>query len=156
MKNDSNESLRIYVKRFKAEKTKIVGYNDSIACSTFQKGILVDHPLFRKLIMCKNLTLADSYALAKKHALWDEAKQSCGNEQKNKHRDNSPNRDDAIPNAFTKFTVPISQILRKLKNEPWFKLPPPMKGDLTKLSMSGRRKAGATSSSTSQLHTLCK
>ncbi|KAM2383414.1 hypothetical protein ACFXTH_040974 [Malus domestica] len=86
--------------------------------------------------MDENLTLANSYALAEKHALWDEAKQSCENKQKNKCRDYSPNRDDSTPKAFTKFTVPIGQILRQLKNEPWFKLLPPMKGDLTKLDQT--------------------
>ncbi|KAM2511935.1 hypothetical protein PS1_036264 [Malus domestica] len=45
----------------------------------------------------------------------------------------SPTREDSTLETFTKFTVPIIQILRKLKNEPWFELPPPMKGDLTRL-----------------------
>ncbi|KAM1602853.1 hypothetical protein ACFX1Z_029523 [Malus domestica] len=42
-------------------------------------------------------------------------------------------REDSAPKTFTKFTVPICQILRKLKNELWFELPPPMKGNLTRL-----------------------
>ncbi|XP_068339039.1 uncharacterized protein [Pyrus communis] len=37
MKKDLNESLRTYVKRFKAEKAKIVGCDDSIACSASKK-----------------------------------------------------------------------------------------------------------------------
>ncbi|XP_068319356.1 uncharacterized protein [Pyrus communis] len=76
MKKDPKESLPIYVKRFKAEKAKIVKCDDSIACSAFQKGLPANHPLFGKLIMGQNLTLADSYALAEKHSLWDEAKYS--------------------------------------------------------------------------------
>ncbi|XP_070668965.1 uncharacterized protein [Malus domestica] len=59
MKNPK-ESLHTYVKRFKAKKVKIIGCNDSIACSAFQKGLPVNHPLFGKLIMGQNLTLADS------------------------------------------------------------------------------------------------
>ncbi|XP_050125805.1 uncharacterized protein LOC126603101 [Malus sylvestris] len=35
MKNDPNESLCTYVKRFKAEKAKIVGCDDNIACLSF-------------------------------------------------------------------------------------------------------------------------
>nr|XP_028962198.1 uncharacterized protein LOC114826281 [Malus domestica] len=136
MKKNPKESLRTYVKRFKTKKTKIVRRDGSIACSAFQNGISAEHPLFRKLIMGGELTLAASYALAEKHALWDEAKQSCRNEQKNKHMDHSPNRDDSTPKAFTKFSVPICQILHKLRNEPWFQLPPPMKGDLTKLDQT--------------------
>ncbi|KAM1067141.1 hypothetical protein ACFX1Q_023258 [Malus domestica] len=59
----------------KVEKAKIVGCNDSIARAAFQKGLPADHPLFGKLIMKEDLTLADSFALAEKHALWDEARQ---------------------------------------------------------------------------------
>ncbi|XP_028952481.1 uncharacterized protein [Malus domestica] len=136
MKKDPNESFCTYIKRFKVKKAKIVKCDDSIVCSAFRKGHLTDHPLFKKLIMGGELTLAALYALAKKHALWDEAKQSEGNEQKNKRKDRSLNRGDAIPKVFTKSTVLIGQILRKLKNEPWFKLPPPMKGDLTKLDQT--------------------
>ncbi|KAM1125433.1 hypothetical protein ACFX2B_040232 [Malus domestica] len=69
MKNNSNETLRIYVKRFKIEKANIVGYNDRIASSTFRKRLPTDHPFFRKLIIGDNLTLAYSYTLADKHTL---------------------------------------------------------------------------------------
>ncbi|KAM2566169.1 hypothetical protein TB2_009140 [Malus domestica] len=54
VKKNPNESFRDYVKRFKAEKAKIV----------------------RELIMKKDLTLVDSFALAKMHALWDEAQRA--------------------------------------------------------------------------------
>ncbi|XP_068304245.1 uncharacterized protein [Pyrus communis] len=73
VKKNPNESFRDYLKRFKAKKVKIVECNDSIARAAFQKGLLADHPLFRKLIMKEDLTLADSFALVEKHALWDEA-----------------------------------------------------------------------------------
>ncbi|KAM2685414.1 hypothetical protein EV1_046786 [Malus domestica] len=75
VKKNPNESLRDYVRRFKVEKAQIVGCNDSIAREVFQKGLPADHPLFGKLIMKEDLTLADSFALADKHALWDEARQ---------------------------------------------------------------------------------
>ena len=75
VKKNPKESLRDYVRRFKVEKAKIVGCNDSIARAAFQKGLPADHPLFGKLIMKEDLTLADSFALAEKHALWDEARQ---------------------------------------------------------------------------------
>ncbi|XP_068319711.1 uncharacterized protein [Pyrus communis] len=130
---DPWETIRDYVKRFKAEKAKIVGCNEDIAMTTFRNGLPTEHPLFKKLIMGEELTLAASYALAEKHALWDEAKQSNKNESEKKHMERSLNKEDSMPQTFTKFTVPISQILRKLKNEPWFELPPPMKGDLTRL-----------------------
>ncbi|KAM1243489.1 hypothetical protein ACFX2G_035734 [Malus domestica] len=69
------ESLRDYVRRFKVEKAKIVGCNDSIARAAFKKGLPADHPLLGKLIMKEDLTLADSFTLAEKYALWDEARQ---------------------------------------------------------------------------------
>ncbi|KAM2937926.1 hypothetical protein FF1_037775 [Malus domestica] len=75
VKKNPKELLRDYVRRFKIEKAKIVGCNDSIARTAFQKGLPADHPLFGKLIMKEDLTLADSFALAEKHALWDEARQ---------------------------------------------------------------------------------
>ncbi|KAM1812028.1 hypothetical protein ACFX12_028595 [Malus domestica] len=43
MKNDLKESLCTYVKRFKAEKVKIIGCDDNIACSAFRKWLLADH-----------------------------------------------------------------------------------------------------------------
>ena len=73
VKKNPNESLHDYVKRFKIEKAKIVRCNNSIARAAFQKGLPADHPLFEKLIMKEDLTLADSFALAEKQALWDEA-----------------------------------------------------------------------------------
>ncbi|XP_068319258.1 uncharacterized protein [Pyrus communis] len=74
VKKNPKESLRDYVKRFKAKKVKIVGCDDLIASATFQKRLLADHPLFGELIMKKYLTLADSFSLTEKHALWDEAR----------------------------------------------------------------------------------
>ena len=76
VKKNPKESLRDYVKRFKAEKAKIVGCDDSIASAAFQKGLPADHPLFGEMIMKEDLTLADSFALAEKHALWDEARRA--------------------------------------------------------------------------------
>ncbi|XP_068331473.1 uncharacterized protein [Pyrus communis] len=73
IKKNPKKSLRDYVKRFKAEKAKIIGYDDSIANAVFQKGLPANHPLFREMIMKEDLTLADAFALAEKHALWDEA-----------------------------------------------------------------------------------
>ena len=76
VKKNPKESLHNYVKRFKVEKARIVGCNDSIARGAFQKGLPADHLLFEKLIMKEDLTLADSFTLAEKHALWDEARRS--------------------------------------------------------------------------------
>ncbi|XP_068319589.1 uncharacterized protein [Pyrus communis] len=73
VKKNPKKSLHDYMKRFKAEKAGIIGCNDSTARVAFQKGLRADHPLFGKLIMKEDITLADSFALAEKYALWDEA-----------------------------------------------------------------------------------
>ncbi|KAM1123044.1 hypothetical protein ACFX13_004573 [Malus domestica] len=91
VKNNPKESLRDYMKRFKVEKVKIVRCNDSIARAAFQKGLPADHPLFGKLIMKEDITLADSFALVGKYALWDEACQ-CTFKDLKKYPTYYPNR----------------------------------------------------------------
>ncbi|KAM1667662.1 hypothetical protein ACFX1Q_046599 [Malus domestica] len=155
VKKNPKESLRDYVKRFKAEKAKIVGCDNSIASAAFQKGLPADHPLFGEMIMKEDLTLADSFALAEKHALWDEArqaekapeqprkelataqkkdeKQPNKGRQEFKRRDRPTTKEGPMTNNYSKFSIPIHQILRDVKNEPWFKLPRQSKGDTSKL-----------------------
>ncbi|XP_070672158.1 uncharacterized protein [Malus domestica] len=74
IKKNPKKSLRDYVKMFKAENARIIECNDSIARATFQKELPADHPLFEKLIMKEDLTLADFFAMAENHTLWDEAR----------------------------------------------------------------------------------
>ncbi|XP_070669108.1 uncharacterized protein [Malus domestica] len=155
VKKNPKESLRDYVKRFKAEKAKIVGCDNSIASAAFQKGLPADHLLFGEMIMKEDLTLADSFALAEKHALWDEArqaekapeqprkelaatqkkdeKQPNKGRQEFKRRDRPTTKEGPMTNNYSKFSIPIHQILRDVKNEPWFKLPKQSKGDTSKL-----------------------
>lgn len=45
----------------------------------------------------------------------------------------SPIKKGLTPKTYTKFSVPINQILYNLKNEPWFKLSPSSKEDTSKL-----------------------
>nr|XP_008357445.2 uncharacterized protein LOC103441260 [Malus domestica] len=130
---DPWETIRNYVKRFKAEKAKIVGCNEDIATTVFRNGLPTEHPLFGKLIMREELTLAASYALAENMHYGTKPSSLTKNESEKKHMERSPTREDSVPETFTKFIVPIGQILRKLKNEPWFELSPPMKVDLTRL-----------------------
>ncbi|XP_070662369.1 uncharacterized protein [Malus domestica] len=155
VKKNPKESLRNYVKRFTAEKAKIVRCDNSIASAAFQKGLPADHPLFEEMIMKEDLTLADSFALAEKHAFWDEArqaekapkqprkelvaaqkkdeKQPNKGRQEVKRRDRPTTKEDPMTNNYSKFSIPIHQILRDIKNESWFKLPKQSKGDTSKL-----------------------
>ncbi|KAM1857186.1 hypothetical protein ACFX14_007321 [Malus domestica] len=68
IKKDPNESFYTYVKTFKAKKAKIIGCDDSTACSAFRKRLSADYPLFGELIIGE-LSLANSYALAEKSSL---------------------------------------------------------------------------------------
>ncbi|KAM2243912.1 hypothetical protein ACFX1S_010673 [Malus domestica] len=146
VKKNPNESLCDYVKRFKAEKAKIIGCDNSITSAAFQKGLSADHPLFGEMIMKEDLTLADSFALIEKHALWDEARQvekvpeqprkestaaqrKKDGKQPNKgmpevKRMNRPmTKEGPKTKSYSKFSILIHQILHDIKNEPWFKLP---------------------------------
>ncbi|KAM1635369.1 hypothetical protein ACFXTN_012204 [Malus domestica] len=139
MKKYLKESLHTYAKRFKAEKAKIIGCDDSIPCSAFRKGFPADHLRLKELIMGENLSLENSYALAEKHSLWDEEKRSqklpkqpcrvaeptqkkasdkplnIKSKPGDKRKDRSPSKGSATPKTHTRFTIPISQILRDLK-----------------------------------------
>ncbi|KAM1406682.1 hypothetical protein ACFX2F_001369 [Malus domestica] len=160
MKNDPKESFRTYVKRFKAEKAKIVRCDDSITCSAFRKRLPADHPLFRELVIGENLTLANSYALAKNHSFWDEAKRSqklpenlrkdveltqkkvdnklLNNKDKprSKNRDRSSIKGGSAPKTYTKFSVPINRIIHDLKDKSWFKMSPPRSEDTSKMNQT--------------------
>ncbi|KAB2602525.1 hypothetical protein D8674_003530 [Pyrus ussuriensis x Pyrus communis] len=120
MKKDPNKSLHTYIKRFKTEKVKIIGCDNSIACSAFRKELPADHQLLGELIMGENLILANFYALAEKHSLWDEDKCSqklpkqtdkpLNNKNKpgDKRMDRSPAKGSTAPKTYTKFSVPIN------------------------------------------------
>ena len=151
VKKNPNELLHNYVKRFKVEKVKIVGCDDSIASAAFQKELPANHPLFGELIMKEDLTLAE------KHALWDEArrvdkapkqpkkesavaqKKKEGKQYNNKNRQEAKSRDRSLttggptPKNYSKFSIPIHQILHDIKSEPWFKLQKQSKEDTSKL-----------------------
>ncbi|KAM1624040.1 hypothetical protein ACFX2K_022274 [Malus domestica] len=161
MKNDLKKSLCTYVKRFKAEKAKIVVCDDSIVWSAFQNGLPRDHPLFGELIR------------GEKHSLWDEKKRSqkstpfgelnmgekhsleqphkdakptqkkvndkpLDNKSKpgDKRKDHTPVKGGTAPKTYTKFSVPVSQIFRDLNKKSWFKPPPPLKGDTSKMNQT--------------------
>ncbi|XP_016648956.1 PREDICTED: uncharacterized protein LOC107880920 [Prunus mume] len=67
-----DESIRDYIKRFKAEKANIVGCDDQIASCAFQKGLPAEHNLYRELTITPSQTLAEVYATAEHYALWDD------------------------------------------------------------------------------------
>ncbi|CAL9005266.1 unnamed protein product, partial [Prunus brigantina] len=71
LRKKSDESLRDYINRFKAEKANIVGCDDQIASSVSKKGLPVEHDLYRELTITPSQTLAEVYTTAERYALWD-------------------------------------------------------------------------------------
>ncbi|CAL9000513.1 unnamed protein product [Prunus brigantina] len=129
---------------------------DRITSSAFKKGLPAEHDLYRELTITPSQTLAEVYATAERYALWDDdriaarksAKQenqptkrvgqrSDGFSNKNKDKRRShPQEDAAAGENYTKFTIPIHQILAQVKNKPWVRRPPPLKGDPDKRDTS--------------------
>ncbi|CAL8992969.1 unnamed protein product [Prunus brigantina] len=76
LRKKSDESLRDYIKRFKAEKANIVGCDDQIASSALKRGLPTECELYRELTIypCSNTcqTLVEVFATAELYALWDD------------------------------------------------------------------------------------
>ncbi|CAL8094040.1 unnamed protein product [Prunus armeniaca] len=72
MRKKPDESIRDYIKRFKAEKANIVGCDDQIASSAFKKGLPAEHELYRDLTITPSQTLAEVFVTAEHYALWDD------------------------------------------------------------------------------------
>ncbi|CAL2271559.1 unnamed protein product [Prunus armeniaca] len=72
LRKKPDESIRDYIKRFKAEKANIVGCDDRIASSAFKKGLPAEHELYRELTITPSQTLAEVFATAECYALWDD------------------------------------------------------------------------------------
>lgn len=110
-------------------------------------GFPADHPLFKELIMGKDLILVNSYALAKnthsgqktisprnhlsnygknrRHLRRRVSEKKLNDKSKlgSKCNGQSPTKEASVPKVFTKFSILMNQILRKLKSEPLLKMP---------------------------------
>ncbi|CAL8091137.1 unnamed protein product [Prunus armeniaca] len=144
MHKKSNESLRDYIKRFKAERANIVGCDDQIAFSAFKRGLPTECEMYRELTIYPRQTLVEVFAIAERYALWDDdqiatkkadqvAKQAS---QENGKRRSQPQEGASVVESYTKFTIPIHQILAQVKDMPWLKKPSPLKGNPTKKDTS--------------------
>ena len=140
----SDESLRDYIKRFKAERANIVGCDDQIASSAFKRGLPIECELYRELTISPRQTLIEVFATAERYALWDDdqiaakkadqaAKQAS---KENGKRRSQPQEGAPATEKYTKFTIPIHQILAQVNDMPWLKKPSPLKGNLTKKDTS--------------------
>ncbi|XP_034227615.1 uncharacterized protein LOC117636996 [Prunus dulcis] len=140
----SDESLRDYIKRFKAERANIVGCDDQIASSAFKRELPIECKLYRELTISPHQTLIEVFATAERYALWDDdqiaakkadqaAKQAS---KENGKRRSQPQEGAPTTEKYTKFTIPIHQILAQVNDMPWLKKPSPLKGNLTKKDTS--------------------
>ncbi|CAL8152777.1 unnamed protein product [Prunus armeniaca] len=113
------------------------------------RGLPAEHELYRELTITPSQTLAEVFATAEHYALWDDdriaAKKSTeqgdrqtkrvglrsdGFSNKNKDKRRSHPQEDAKAGGnYTKFTILIHQILAQVKNKPWVRRPPPLKGN---------------------------
>ncbi|BFG42253.1 hypothetical protein CerSpe_285280 [Prunus speciosa] len=151
-----DESLRDYIKRFKAERASIVGCDDRIASSAFKRGLPTECELYRELTISPCQTLVEVFTIAERYALWDDdqiaakkaAKQADQPVEQARQRNNRINDKDGgkrglqphgsapAAESYTKFTIPIHQILAQVKNMPWLKKPTPLKGNAAKMDTS--------------------
>ncbi|XP_021802798.1 uncharacterized protein LOC110746880 [Prunus avium] len=149
LRKKPDESLRDYLRRFKAERVNIIGCNDQVASSAFKKGLPTEHELYRELAITPSQTLAEVFMTAERYALWDDdriatkkaSKQAdhptrqasqTSNKFEYKARDkrkSRPQEGGSETGTFTEFTIPILQILAQVKDKPWVRRPPPMRGD---------------------------
>ncbi|CAL2258372.1 unnamed protein product [Prunus armeniaca] len=140
----SDESLRDYIKRFKAERANIIGCDDQIASSAFKRRLPTECELYRELTISPHQTLVEVFATAERYALWDddrivakEADQAAEQASKeNGKRRSQPQECAPVEKSYIKFTIPIHQILTQVKDMPWLKKPSPLKGNPTKKDTS--------------------
>ncbi|CAL2276685.1 unnamed protein product [Prunus armeniaca] len=123
---------------------------------SFQKGLPTEHELYRELAITPSQTLAEVFTTAKRYALWDDdriaakkaskqvdhptkqaSQKSNKFEQKTRDKRRSrPQEGSLETGTFTEFAIPIHQILAQVKDKPWVRRPPPMKGDPSKRDTS--------------------
>ncbi|XP_021831547.1 uncharacterized protein LOC110771542 [Prunus avium] len=140
LRKKSDESIRNYIKRFKAEKANIVGCDGRIASSAFKKGLPAEHDLYRELTITPSQTLVEVFATAECYALWEDDRittktkwtsqrsDRISNKNKDKRRSHPQGHATAEEN-YIKFFILIHQILAQVKDKPWVRKSPPLKGD---------------------------
>ncbi|XP_021833908.1 uncharacterized protein LOC110773696, partial [Prunus avium] len=151
-----DESLRHYLRRFKAEKANIIGCNDQVASSAFKKGLPTEHELYRELAITPSQILAEVFATAECYALWDDdriaakkaskqadhpTRQASQKSNKFEHKAQDkcrsrPQEGGSETGTFIEFTIPIHQILAQVKDKSWVRRPPPLRGDPSKRDAS--------------------
>ncbi|CAL2257682.1 unnamed protein product [Prunus armeniaca] len=140
----SDKSLRDYINRFKAEKANIVGCDDRITSFAFKKGFLAEHDLYRELTRQgsgespRKGPRKIEQSIKQEDQLTKQAGQRTegfSNRNKDKRRSH-PQGDATAGENYTKFAIPIHQILAQVKDKHWVRRPPPLKGDPDKRDTS--------------------
>lgn len=123
---------------FKEEKANIGGCDDQITSFALKKGLLAEHDLYCELTIAPNLTLEEVFATALHYMLWEDnrivkkkfatqAEQSpkkAGQKGDNPGSRNYGGKCKALcqggapaNEGYTKFTIPIHQILAYVKHK---------------------------------------
>ncbi|CAL2245371.1 unnamed protein product [Prunus armeniaca] len=112
-------------------------------------GLPTEHELYRELAITPSQTLTEVFATAERNPLWDDdritakkaskqidhpTKQASqkSNKFEQKARDKRrwrPQERGSETGTFTEFVIPIHQILAQVKDKPWVRRRPPMRGD---------------------------
>ncbi|XP_020421301.1 uncharacterized protein LOC109949629 [Prunus persica] len=128
----SDESLRDYIKRFKAERANILGCNDQVAFSAFKKGLPIESDLHRELTIDPSQTLADVYATTECYVLWYDDRLAAKKSNRFSNKNSAKLKSQRDPRAyenFTKFSIPIHHILAQVKDKPWVRRPSLLRED---------------------------
>ncbi|XP_034203670.1 uncharacterized protein LOC117618172 [Prunus dulcis] len=127
LQKKDDESLRDYIKRFKAETANIIGCDDRIASSAFKRGLPIECEMYRELTISPCQTLVEVFATAEPYALWDDDRTAAKKATKQDDQPVEPasQRNDMIKDkdggkrelhpqggaptteSYTKFTIPI-------------------------------------------------
>ncbi|CAL2252319.1 unnamed protein product [Prunus armeniaca] len=106
--------------------------DDRIASSAFKKSLPAEHDMYRELTITPSQTLAEEDQPTKRVG-----QRSDGFSNKNKDKGRSHQQGDAkAGDDYTKFTILIHQIFAQVKDKPWVKRSPPLKGDPDKRDTS--------------------
>ncbi|CAL8155470.1 unnamed protein product [Prunus armeniaca] len=130
--------------KVQSERANIIGCDDQIESSAFKRRLPTECELYRELTISPHQTLVEVFATVERYALWDddrivakEADQAAEQASKeNGKRRSQPQECAPIEKSYTKFTIPIHQILTQIKDMPWLKKPSPLKGNPTKKDTS--------------------
>ncbi|CAL2256487.1 unnamed protein product [Prunus armeniaca] len=114
----SDESLRDYIKRFKAEKANIVGCDDQIVSSAFKRGLPTECELYCELTISRHQTLVEVFATAERYALWDDDRISTKEADQSRQAKRMASADHNLRNVLQQRRGTLSSLSRYTRSWP--------------------------------------